>query len=137
MGFIKNMTTGKDNQTHDVVRVAMTVTICALVGVMLVGSIVYIYGYLMTVQKPDLHIILFDIQTFFNANSTIAVAISAFLMSGASALFFKKTTEPDSSQTTIEKVSSDGTTPDVTRVTTVNNISTEAMSSAAPPTPGT
>lgn len=132
MGMLRNMSTGRDNETHDVVRVAMVATVCALVATMIFGSMVYIYGYLKTVAQPDAHIQLFDIQTFFNANSTIAVAISAFLMGGASALFFKKTTEPDGSQTTIEKVTNDGNPDTFTRVTTV----TGAETVTPPPPPG-
>ena len=104
MGFWRNITTGNDNETHDVVRAAMTATICGLVSVMILGSITYLWGYVYGTLHPELNIKPFDIQTFFNANATIATGIAAFLMGGAASLFFKKTTEPDGTQTEIESI---------------------------------
>jgi len=124
--FCKDLTTGKDNETHDVVRVAMIATTCGLVAVMIFGSLVYMAGYIYSLIHPDAKVQMFDIQTFFNANSTMAVAISAFLMGGASALFFKKTTEPDGSETTTTSIKTgDGAAEpqvEVTKVTQVNNV---------------
>ncbi len=120
--FCKDLTTGKDNQTHDIVRVLIAATGCSLVAVMILGSMTYIWGYIYGTIHPELNIKPFDIQTFFNANSTIAVAISAFLMGGASALYMKKTTEPDGSQieTTSIKSGPGASEPTIEKTVTTN-----------------
>lgn len=124
--FCTHLTTGKDNQTFDIVRVAMAGVTLALVAVMFLGVGVYVYGYMISITNPNAK--LFDIQTFFSSVSTYAVATSAFLMGGASALYFKRSTEPDGTQTTVESIKSGAgaaePTTETTRITTNTNIVT-------------
>ena len=85
--FMNDLTTGKDNETHDVVRVLMLGIVASLVVVLWLGVMTYLYGY-YTNAKP------FDIQTFFTATSTFALGVAAFIMGGAASIFLKKDTEP-------------------------------------------
>lgn len=117
MGILKDMMTGKDNQTHDVVRVAMTAVVAAQIAVLVLGVVTYIYGYYFTLIHPEAK--LFDIQTFFTSTSTYSVAIAAFLMGGAASLFMKRTTEPDGSTTETESITS-GKQPDTKNTTIIN-----------------
>lgn len=118
MSLLKNMTTGKDNETHDVVRVAMVAVICAQIAVLILGVCTYIYGYFYSLYHPEAK--LFDIQTFFTSTSTYSVAIAAFLMGGAASLFMKRTTEPDGSTVDTESITS-GKQPDV-KTTIINQL---------------
>jgi hypothetical protein len=102
MAFWKNITTGKDNQTHDIVRSAMTAVIIVLVIVMMAGTTVYIIGYWKSLANPTVK--MFDIQTFFTAVSVYAVAIGSFLAGGAAAILLKKSTEPDGTVNEEEKI---------------------------------
>lgn len=113
MGAIKNLVTGRDNQTHDVARVIILVNAILLVPVLLLGVGFYLYGYLSV--KP------FDIQSFFTAVLTYEGGVGALMTSGAAAIFFKRTTEPDGSQTTVESITK-GEQPNITRVTKTNVI---------------
>lgn len=122
MGFWKNITTGKDNTTHDIVRVAMVAVISTLLVTLILGALTYIYGYWVSLTNPNVK--MFDIQTFFTATSTQAVAISTFLMSGAASLFFKKTTEPDGTQITTESFTT-GQRQQETVGQVINNIVSE------------
>ena len=107
MGAIKNMVTGKDGQTHDVARVIILVNAVLLVPVLLLGVGFYLFGYLQT--KP------FDIQAFFTAVLTYEGGVGALMTSGAAAIFFKRTTEPDGSTTDTESITK-GKQPDNTVV---------------------
>lgn len=113
MGLFKNITTGRDNATHDIARVIMVINAGILVLVFIAGVITYIYGWL--ISKP------FDLQTLFNSSLTYVGGVSALLTSGAAAIYFKKSTEPDGSQTTVESIRK-GEPENVTRVTTTNVI---------------
>jgi hypothetical protein len=117
MGFWKNITTGKDNQTHDIVRVCMVSVTVTLLVTLILGAAMYLYGYVASLSNPMIK--PFDIQTFFNATSTQGAAIGAFLMSGAASLFFKKTTEPDGTVTETEQVTK-GKQPDQTTIVETN-----------------
>lgn len=102
MGVFKNITTGKDNKTHDIVRVAMALVIIAMVLVYVIGNITYLYGYFYLLAHPG--VALLPLQELFTANTTFAVGFAAFLMGGASSLFFKKSTEPDGVVNEIESI---------------------------------
>ena len=112
MGWLSNSTTGRDNKTHDIVRVAI-----ALVTLML--PLILIWGMLLETwatlnQKP------FDMNAFFMGIGTFLTLFGAFLASSSVGILLKKTTEPDGTQTTTEMVTA-GKQPQVTR-TTVTNI---------------
>ena len=95
--FMNDLTTGKDNETHDVVRVLMLAIVSSLVVLLWVGSGTYLYGY-YTNGKP------FDIQTFFTSTSTFALGVAAFIMGGAASILLKKDTEPDGSTEETTKI---------------------------------
>ena len=86
--FFKDMTTGKDNETHDIARVVMFCNAAALIPVLLLGIGFYLYGYFET--KP------FDMQSFFTAVLTYTGGVGSLLISGAGAIYFKRSTEPES-----------------------------------------
>lgn len=104
MGLVKNIITGKDNQTHDIVRVAMVFVTAGLVGAFFAGCFAYIYGYFYSLSHVDAK--LLPIQDFFTATTTFAIGAGGFLASGSGALLLKKTTEPDGTQTTTESIRS-------------------------------
>ena len=108
--FMKDLTTGKDNQTHDIVRVAMTVVIAMLPFVLLWGICMETYATLYGKT--------FDLQGSFTAVLAFLTGSGAFLMSGAASLYFKKTTEPDGSVSEEESITK-GNQPDVINSTTV------------------
>jgi len=119
-GFWKDITTGKDNETADVIRVAMVAIICSLIATLVLGVVTYIYGYFYSLAHPDTK--LFDIQTFFTATSTYAVGVGAFIMGGAASLYMKKTTEPDGTTTDETSIThgSEGPAVQINNVTTKN-----------------
>jgi hypothetical protein len=89
--FLNDITTGKDNQTHDVARFVMVVNAVILIPALFLGIGFYLYGYV--VNKP------FDMQSFFTAILTYEGGVGALLTSGAAAIYFKRTTEPDGTKT--------------------------------------
>ena len=94
--FLHDLVTGKDNQTHDIARWVMVVNAVMMAVVLVVGVAFYIYGYV--VGKP------FDVQTLFTSSLTYVGGVSALLTSGAAAIFFKRSTEPDGSETETTKI---------------------------------
>lgn len=113
VGWISNSTTGRDNKTHDIVRIAI-----ALVTLML--PLILIWGMLLETwatlnQKP------FDMNAFFMGIGTFLTLFGAFLASSSVGILLKKTTEPDGTQTTVESIT-EGRQPDITRVTKTNVI---------------
>ena len=123
-GFLKNITTGRDNQTHDIVRVIMLAVALTMLAGFGTGLAVYDYGYFYSLRHPDAK--PFDIQTYFNAMSMGSVAITTFLMGTCASLFFKKTTEPDGSSQTVERMT-EGQPKETIKMTQVNNIDPEVM----------
>lgn len=114
MGFWRNLTTGKDNSTHDIVRVALTI-------VTMMFPLLIIWGILMLslawyLGKP------FDLMSSYEAFGLIVGTFGTFLMQGGGALFFKRSVEPDGTQTTVESIIPGQKQPDVTQVTTTNII---------------
>ena len=94
--FLTDITTGKDNQTHDVARVIMVVNAIMLAVVLIVGVGMDIYGYF--IQRA------FPLQDLLTSVLTYVGGVSALLTSGAAAIFFKKTTEPDGKTSNIESI---------------------------------
>lgn len=84
--FWTNITTGKDNKTHDVARVAVAV------GVVLFPAIV-VWGIVMlTIAYVDQR--TFDLQAAVNAIGTIYTGFGVFLFTGAGSILLKDKTEP-------------------------------------------
>lgn len=127
--FLADITTGKDNQTHDIVRVAMVFITGGLVVDFIVGCGVYIFSYLYLLFHPDVKMGLFPLQDYFTATTTFAVGAAGFLGGGAGALLLKKTTEPDGTQTTVESIKTGPgaaePTIERTTVTNLNNMPLE------------
>ena len=101
--FFNDLTTGKDNETHDVVRVLMLAIVASLVVLLWLGSGTYLYGYYTKADKP------FDIQTFFTSTSTFALGVAAFMMGGAASILLKKDTEPNGKTEETTSITSGGT----------------------------
>lgn len=85
--LFKDITTCKDGQSYDVVRFAMTIVILMLPAVLVWGLFMLSYAFF--------HEKSFDLMGAFTAVGTFLGTFGAFLMSGAAALYFKKTTEPN------------------------------------------
>lgn len=92
---LKILSTGKDNETLDIARIAMVVVTLSLPLVMLWG--IGLQTYCTITGKT------FDIQAFFTGIGIFLGMFGTFLMGGAASLFFKKTTEADGSDSTTTK----------------------------------
>ena len=108
MKLLSDITTGKDNKTHDIARVVMIVNAAMLAVVLLIGVSMDVIGYWN--NRP------FDVQTLFTSVLTYVGGVSALLTSGAAAIFFKRTTEPDGATDDVTSITK-GKQPDVTNVT--------------------
>lgn len=111
MGWITNSTTGRDNKTHDIVRIAIALVTMMLPIILLWGMILETWAVL---TKNS-----FDMNAFFMGIGTFLTLFGAFLASSSVGILMKKTTEPDGSQTTVESIT-EGEQPSVTRVTKTN-----------------
>ena len=103
MGLFKDITTCKDGESFDVVRVAMTIISFVLPFVLLWGIVMETIAFFSNRT--------FDMLGAFNAVLAFCAAAGAFLMSGSASLFFKKTTEPNGDISETERVTK-GKQPD-------------------------
>ena len=94
--LIKDIITGLDGESADIARVIMIANAVLLIPILFIGVVLYIYGYF--VSKP------FDMQSLFTAVLTYIGGVGTLLTSGAAAIYFKRTTEPDGSETTVESI---------------------------------
>jgi hypothetical protein len=84
---IKNMVTGIDGETHDVVRVSIAV-------VALIFPILILWGVGM-VSYCTISGTTFDITAIYSGFSLIIASFGTFLVSGAGAIYMKRSTEPE------------------------------------------
>lgn len=97
MSAIKNMLTGKDNQTHDIIRVAI-----ALVGVLF--PVMIVWGLAM-VTWAFAENKSFDLEAPYRGISFLITAFGLFLGGSAGAIYWKRVTEPDGTSVESESVS--------------------------------
>lgn len=109
--FIKDILTGIDGESYDIARVIVALMTISLIPILFIGVGFYIYGYLLA--KP------FDVQSFFTAILTFVGGVGTLMTTGAAAIYFKKTTEPNGTQTTVESITR-GKQPDVTEINKTN-----------------
>lgn len=112
MKFFKDITTTRDGESFDVVRVAMTIIIFILPFILLWGVAMETIAFFSTGTKT------FDMQGAFTAVLAFCAGAGAFLMSGSASLYFKKTTEPNGEVNETESITK-GKQPDVVVPTTV------------------
>ena len=94
--FLNNITTGKDNQTHDIVRVAIAI-VGALFPVMIVWGLGMVtWGF--AVGKN------FDLEPPYRGIAFLISAFGLFLGGSAGAIYWKRSTEPDGTVTESENV---------------------------------
>ena len=84
---IKNMLTGKDNETHDIIRVAIAI-VGALFPIMIIWGLMMVSWAFATGRT-------FDLETPYRGISFLITAFGAFLAGGAGAIYWKRVTEPD------------------------------------------
>lgn len=96
MGWVNNATTGRDNKTHDVVRIAIALVTVMLPLILLWGMLLETWATLN--QKP------FDMNAFFMGIGTFLTLFGAFLASSSVGILLKKTTEPDGSISNSESI---------------------------------
>lgn len=84
--LLNDITTGRDNTTHEIVRVFMVVVIVILVIAFIVGTVMEIRHAVITGQ--------WDLQSYFQAIVTFVLGIGTFLLSGAGAIKLKTSNEP-------------------------------------------
>lgn len=80
--IFRDITTGTDNQTHEISRVIMVSNALLLVPVLVAGVMAYLYGWYA--GKP------FDVQTLFTAVLTYETGVGALLASGSWAIVIKR-----------------------------------------------
>ena len=83
--LLRDITTGKDNDTHEIIRTFMVVTVCILVVAFIVGTIMEIRHSVVTGE--------WDLQSYFQAIVTFILGIGTFLLSGAGAIKLKTPSE--------------------------------------------
>jgi hypothetical protein len=93
--FFKDITTCKDGESYDVVRVAIVIVLFVLPIVLVWGIVLFTYGYFFS--RP------FDMNSFFNGIGVFLMMFGAFLLQGAGALLTKKSTEPNEDHPPEEK----------------------------------
>lgn len=96
MNFLKNITTGKDNKTHDVVRVVLTVFAFMFPAIMLWGIAMDTAAFFLGKN--------FDMQSAFVGIMAFVTGVGAFLTGGGAAIWLKKETEPDGSSVESEGI---------------------------------
>jgi hypothetical protein len=111
MRAIKNMLTGKDNETHDIIRVAI-----AIVGVLFPVMIVWGLAMVTWAFAEDK---TFDLEAPYRALSFLITAFGLFLGGSAGAIYWKRVTEPDGSTRETESVREGRAPAQTTNTTTI------------------
>lgn len=96
MNFLTNITTGKDNRTHDVVRVVLTIFAFLFPVIMLWGIAMDTAAFFLSK--------VFDMQSAFVGIMAFVTGVGAFLTGGGAAIWLKKETEPDGTTTESESI---------------------------------
>lgn len=96
MQALTNMLTGKDNRTHDIIRVAI-----AIVGVLF--PLMIVWGLAM-VTWAFAENKSFDLETPYRGIAFLITAFGLFLGGSAGAIYWKRETEPDGTTTESERV---------------------------------
>ena len=112
------MTTTKDGESFDVVRVAMTIIIFILPFILMWGVIMETAAFFMSTKDTPR---VFDMQGAFTAVLAFCAGAGAFLMSGSASLYFKKTTEPNGEVSEEESITKGKQPPAPTTNILVNN----------------
>lgn len=86
--LLNDITTGKDNETHEVIRVFAVAVIILTVLISIAGTTMEIVHFAQTGQH--------DLQSFFQAQVTLLLGIGGFLLSVAGAIKLKSNNEPTS-----------------------------------------
>lgn len=89
---ISKMMTGKDNETHDIVRVIMAVVALTIPFTLIWGLSMETYR---TIYSNKDYQIVFDLKDVFSAYFTFLEGAAVFLGGGGLALLLKRQTEPD------------------------------------------
>lgn len=84
--LLNDITTGKDNSTHEIIRVFMVMVALIMLVAFIVGTAMEIIHSGKTGQ--------FDLQSYFQAVMTFVVGVGTFLLSGAAAIKLKQSNEP-------------------------------------------
>lgn len=87
--LLNDITTGPDNQTHEIIRVFSVVIIALTVFISLVGTGIELCHYIQTGQ--------FDLQSFFQAQITFLLGVGTFLLTVSGSIKLKsKNDQPPS-----------------------------------------
>lgn len=87
MRALTNMITGKDNRTHDIIRVAIAM-VGALFPVMIIWGLAMESWAFARGQS-------FDLETPYRGIAFLITAFGLFLGGSAGAIYWKRATEPD------------------------------------------
>jgi hypothetical protein len=91
------MLTGRDNETHDIIRVAIAV-VGALFPVMIIWGLAMV-SWAFALGKT------FDLEAPYRGIAFLITAFGLFLGGSAGAIYWKRVTEPDGSSVESEGIS--------------------------------
>lgn len=103
--LLQDITTGTDNETHEIVRTSMAIIVGMLPFVMLWGIIMQTWAFFTGKT--------FDLMGSFQAVLAFLAGAGAFILQGGIALFFKNKTTPDGTQTETSSITTSSTTQKV------------------------
>lgn len=89
--LLRDITTGIDGTTHEIVRVFMVVVIIILVASWFIGTVMELRHAFISGQ--------WDLQSYFQAIGTFIVTVGGFVLMGAGAIKLKTKSEPSGTST--------------------------------------
>jgi hypothetical protein len=84
--LLNDITTGKDNSTHEIIRVFAVIIVGLMVVISLTGLSMEVVHFAHTGQ--------YDLQSFFQAQITLVLGIGTFFLTVAAAIRIKAPNEP-------------------------------------------
>lgn len=79
--LLNDITTGRDNETHEVTRTFIVIILCIVVMVCCVGTLLEVIHFCRTGE--------FDLKSYFEAYQTFIPSIGVFLLTAIAALRIK------------------------------------------------
>jgi uncharacterized Tic20 family protein len=84
--LLNDITTGKDNSTHEIIRVFAVVVMVLMVIICLIGVGMEVAHFIQTGQH--------DLQSFYQAQITLVLGLGTFFLTVATAIRIKAPNEP-------------------------------------------
>ena len=101
MGFWRNISTGRDNTTHDTIRVIMVSVAVSSIAVMIWAMCMETYRAICSTKD---YLIPFSMRDDLTAYSFYIVSVGGFLTGGGVGLKMKRQKEPDGTENSTESL---------------------------------